>query len=264
MRRVLNIRAPGSMTTTNPQFFDQGYRDDVEQYQIKSWINLRNDNIFVHCWGNPEHVRKFLDNLPHDVMAGFYMGSDGYVWAREFISLDSEQFRQLEIRKHWYNFMLLGRLAYDLTLGRTFFEDKLVDQFPGVDASMLYDTWKTSSEIIPQLNRFYWFGNDRQWPPEASLDMHNEFHSVNRFIDYRRSDDSILPNQFGSLTFRQYVESITSGTDISGVTPLQVALNLDPFRRAGACRCFYPQEDKNNSKELEQTFTDIESMFHLG
>ncbi len=60
-------------TTTNPPFFDQFYRDEVAQNQIKCWLNLRNDDIFVHRWGNPDHVRQFLVNLPHDLMAGFYM-----------------------------------------------------------------------------------------------------------------------------------------------------------------------------------------------
>jgi hypothetical protein len=41
------------------------------------------------------------------------MGSDGYVWGREFISKHPKTPRELEIDKHWYNFMLWGRMGYD-------------------------------------------------------------------------------------------------------------------------------------------------------
>ncbi len=250
-------------TTTNPPFFDQEYRTDVERNQMKSWMNLRNDDILVHRWGDPDHVRKFLVNLPHDVMAGFYMGSDGYVPGREFTSLDPEQPRQLEIRKHWYRFMLWGRLAYDPTLDRDFFENTLADRFPGVDASLLYDTWSASSGIVPQLNRFYWFVNDRQWAPEAGIDMLNGYHSVNRFIDYEKRDNSILDHA-GTLTIEEYTESFTSGTDRPGVTPLEVAFNLDRFAERALAGVSTLREDHDLSKELRKTLTDIESMSHLG
>ena len=68
---------------------------------MQCWLNVRNDDIFCFRWGYPDYVREFLKNMPHDVMAGYYVGSDGYVWGREFTSRTPSTPRQLEVRKHW-------------------------------------------------------------------------------------------------------------------------------------------------------------------
>lgn len=105
----------------NPPFFKEQLQADCEQYDIGCWMNLRNDDIFCFRWGDPDYVRAYMQNLPPEpILAGYHMGSDGYVWGREFTSLDPESPRQLEIDKHWYKFMLWGRLGYDPGLDRTF------------------------------------------------------------------------------------------------------------------------------------------------
>ncbi len=47
---------------------------------------------------------------------------------------------QWEIDKHWYRFLLWGRLGYDLTLPRVYFEERLHRHHPEVDATSFYDT----------------------------------------------------------------------------------------------------------------------------
>ena len=72
-------------TTTSP-YLDFEYREKVEQTDVPCWLNFRNDDLFVHRWGNPDYTREFLANLPRDVMqweAGYYMGADSYVWGKE-------------------------------------------------------------------------------------------------------------------------------------------------------------------------------------
>ncbi|MEM9528689.1 MAG: hypothetical protein AAGA31_18895, partial [Bacteroidota bacterium] len=89
--------------------FAKQHLEDMKPYGLKSWWNLRNDDIFVYRWGDPEYVRSFLKNFPREHTAAYHMGSDGYVWGREFIAKDHSLAGQLEIKKHWYNFMLWGR-----------------------------------------------------------------------------------------------------------------------------------------------------------
>ena len=97
------------------------------------WLNLRNDDLFVLRWGDPDYVREFMANVPRDLMrweAGYFMGPDGFVQGREFVHKDPDLSGQLEVDKHWYRFMMFGRLGYDLTLTREFFEQKLRHRFP--------------------------------------------------------------------------------------------------------------------------------------
>ena len=102
---------------TRPQIFEERMRDDVEKYGLKCWLNLRNDDIFVHRWGGPDFVREYIQRMPHHLSPGFYMGSDGYVWGREFVAKNPAMAGRLEIDKHWYQFRLWGQLAYNPELG---------------------------------------------------------------------------------------------------------------------------------------------------
>jgi len=49
------------------------------------------------------------------VSRGYYYGSDGYVWGREFLSTEPQTPRQLDMDKHWYHWMLWGARAMTQT-----------------------------------------------------------------------------------------------------------------------------------------------------
>ena len=83
----------------------------MKRYGLKSWWNLRNDDIFVHRWGDPDYVRAFIGHFQKEHTAGFYMGSDGYVWGKEFISKNPELAGQLEIKKHWVQLYDVGQIG---------------------------------------------------------------------------------------------------------------------------------------------------------
>ena len=137
-------RARVHSTTTSP-YLDFEYREGLESVKVPCWLNLRNDDLFVLRWGDPDYVREFMANVPRDLMrweAGYFMGPDGFVQGREFVHKDPDLSGQLEVDKHWYRFMMFGRLGYDLTLTRDFFEQKLKHRFPQADSKLLYDTWK--------------------------------------------------------------------------------------------------------------------------
>ena len=99
---------------------------------LRMWMTVRNDDIYSFRWGDPEFARAFVRNLPGpDKLAGYYMGPDGYIWGREFLSTEPETPRQLVIQKQWYSFMLWGRLSYDPTLPDALFERHAGRAVPG-------------------------------------------------------------------------------------------------------------------------------------
>ncbi len=134
----------------------------------KWWWNLRNDDIFYFRWGDADYVREFINNFPSaEQTEGFHMGSDGYVWGREFVSTEPDSPRQLEIEKHWYNFMLWGRLGYNPKLSNEFFEKAMQQRFPAKPTKKLQEVWARASKIIPAVNREHWHDWDFQWAVEA-------------------------------------------------------------------------------------------------
>lgn len=233
--------------------------EELRAHGLRCWWNLRNDDIFNFRWGDPDFVRAFLCNLPEGVTAGYHMGSDGYVWGVEFASREPDQPPKLEIEKHWYDFMLWGRLGYDPTLDRNFFVRVIGQRFPEAPPEKLYDAWQAASKIIPQVNRFHWCDWDYMWAVEGCFDGRNGFHTVEDFIQVTPMEQS------GILSIPDFIARRAAGETIEGTTPLQVADDLEHWaasalQTAAAIRRETPQP----GKELRQTLGDIESMAHLG
>jgi hypothetical protein len=58
---------------------------------LRMWMTVRNDDIYSFRWADPEYARAYIKNLPGpDKLAGFYMGPDGTVWGRDFLSAEPE------------------------------------------------------------------------------------------------------------------------------------------------------------------------------
>lgn len=234
--------------------------DEMKPLGLRCWWNLRNDDLFVFRWGDPEYVRAFLANLPPaESTAGYYVGSDGYVWGREFASLDPDSPRQLEIRKHWYAFMLWGRLGYDLKMSPAALTRLVAGRFPGVDAPGLVTAWAEASKIVPLVNRFHWRDWDYLWSPEGCIDQRQGFHTVRDFITCRTMESS------GLATIPEYVAARAAGRAPAGTTPPQVAEEL-AFRARVALAGAADLRRKMPAagKELRETLGDIEAMAHLG
>ena len=246
-------------TTTSP-YLDIEYREYLERHKVPCWLNLRNDDIFMFRWGDADYVREFLQNVPRDLMrfeAGFYMGPDGFVWGREFISKDTDLSGELEISKHWYRFMLWGRLAYDLFLTNDFFEKRLKNRFPQAEPALLYDTWAAASQIVPQVNRFFFRVNDFQFSPEG-CNYNQGFLSVEQFFQHPPLRGS------GILSIQEYASSVIKEEASDGITPMEVSDNLDKLAEKALNGVKTLRRNSNTNKELAATLTDIESMAYLG
>lgn len=243
---------------SSPQLdFAKDHIEAMKEFGLKSWWNLRNDDIFVYRWGDPDYVRAFIEYFPKEHTAGFYMGSDGYVWGKEFTSKSPELSGELEITKHWYNFMMWGRLAYDNTLDKTFFVKKLANHFPDANAQLLYETWQTASQIIPQVNRFHWRDWDYQWAPEACFDERNGFNKVTDFVANPTMLNSTILNPI------QFVEATLEGKPISEKSPGDIMQNLANFSSKTLEGVSNLKEEKA-TKEFRTLLDDMTAMAHLG
>ncbi len=229
---------------------------------LKTFWTLRNDDALMFRWGAPDFVRTFLANMPRDVTAGVYYGSDMWVWGREFLSRDPAAPRQLEVEKHWFDWFLWGRLSYDPTLGNDRIVALLGQRFRGVDAPALLDAWQNASMIYPLTTGFHWGQFDFQWYIEACksrpgpAQTESGFHDVNRFITlgpHPGTDNIAIP---------RYVESVVAGQKLSGTTPVQVADQLD--RRADAALAEVVRMEAGEDKELSATLANIGAMASLG
>jgi hypothetical protein len=185
-----------------------------------------------------------------------------WVWGREFLSREPAAPRQLEVAKHWLDWMLWGRLGYDPTLGNDRLVAVIADRFPGVPAQTLFDAWQDASMTYPLTTGFHWGQYDFQWYIEACksrpqpAQTRSGFHDVNRFIT--------LPPHPGTdnLSIPKYVEAFVAGTEPKGTTPLQVAAQL--HRRADSALAGAAKITAGENRELRETLGDIRAMALLG
>ncbi|MCX6138908.1 MAG: hypothetical protein NTV54_15630, partial [Ignavibacteriales bacterium] len=193
---------------------------------MKTLWTLRNDDNYYFRWGSPDFVREFMGNIPTEVSAGFYYGSDGYVWGKDFLSKGSDAGRQIEVEKHWYHWMLWGRLGYNPDVPNERFRDIVGDHFPGVDASRLFRAWQMASMIYPITTGFHWGALDYKWyiegcksRPESAQTV-SGFHDVNRFI-------TLAPHpSTGYQSIPDYVRMKAANDSSVLISPLAVSQQL--------------------------------------
>src|SRR5690606_36227642 len=98
-----------------------------------------------------------------EVSAGYYVGSDMWVWGREFLSMTPPTPRQLEIDKHWLHVLLWGRLGYDPTLDDARIGELVAERFPGMPAQPLLEAWQDASMVYPLVTGCHWANFDFHW-----------------------------------------------------------------------------------------------------
>ncbi len=256
-------RARVHSTTTSP-WLDIQSRNGLEKSKMPCWLNLRNDDLFVLRWGDPDYVREFMANLPRDVMrweAGYFLGPDGYVQGREFCFKDknSRLSGQLEVDKHWYRFMMFGRLGYDVTLPRSYFEQRLESRYPTADPDQLYVTWQVSSKIIPLLNRFSFHGNDALFTAESCMDVFVGFKNVDKC--YFQVPPLSNSDMMGVI---EYAKALVNSEPITAkITPFEVADDLDAYAQQTLDGVERLRADAKG-EQLKSVLLDLEAMAHLG
>ncbi len=255
--------AQAHVYSSTKQIFHPGFVKDIQaEGNLKTIWTLRNDDNYYFRWGAPDFVRQFIANIPHEVSRGFYFGSDGYIWGREFMSTEPQTPRQIEIAKHWYSWMLWGRLSYDPNLSNERFVGVIQQRYPRVSGRDLFTAWQEASMIYPKTTGFHWGSLDFQWYIEACksrpepAQTQSGFHDVNRFI-------TLAPHGgTGYISIPDYVESLAAGRQAAGTTPVEVSNQI--HAHADKALKILAGLSHGGDKELRLTLGDITAMAYLG
>lgn len=230
----------------------------------KTWLTVRNDDIYTFRFGDPGYVREYISNIPPaDKIAGFYMGPDGYTWGRDFLERNPAPGpRPLVMEKQWYSFMLWGRLAYDPSLPDSHFERALAARHPKASSPHLFRALQGAAQVMPLTTRFFWGDIDLKWFPEACWSHRrskgNGFYTVRHFME-----GSAMPGA-EVLCIRDWRKRLTARQPMEQTTPLEIAAALDGsaaevFSALDALRVAGKEDS-----ELQKTVNDCEALAWLG
>lgn len=229
--------------------------------KLRSWLTVRNDDIYSFRWADLDYARAFIKAIPGpDKVAGFYMGTDGYLWGRDFLTKDETTPRQTVMQKQWLSFAMWGRLAYEPDLDAATFSRMIATRFPGADVPKLTAAWADASKTFPFITRFFWGDIDLKWFPEASR-RKTGYYNVRHFVE-----GGTMPGA-GVLNVIEWRNAVQAGTKPNGVTPLEIAATLESnaTRALGALPALRQAKvAAPQSKEYAATLGDIEAMAELG
>lgn len=231
--------------------------------KVKTIWTLRNDDVYLFRWGSPNFVRDFVKNIPYDVSQGYYYGHDGFINGREFTQLDHESPRQLEVQKHWFQWMLWGRMAYNPDYSNERIIAMLSERYPEVDGARLLDAWQKASMVYPRVTGFHWGSLDFMWYIEGmrgrngytaqqGAKTQSGFHDVYTFLN-------IPPHDCAGV---QSIRDFVAGKETQDLTPLSLADLIDRDVEAAerTVREFGDVEDR----ELRLTIDDIKIVCEMG
>ncbi|HWS00962.1 MAG TPA: hypothetical protein VN249_10130, partial [Prolixibacteraceae bacterium] len=178
------------------------------------------------------------------------------------LALEPGNPRKLENQKHWYHWMIWGRLGYNPELGNDRFVRLIENHFPGVDGKKLFEAWEEASMIYPKTTGFHWGALDFQWYIEAckSAPVYSNtpsgFHDVNRFI-------SLPPHPgTGYQSIPDYVRMVVLKEKSARVSPLDISLQI--HTHSDRALHLADQMKAGSNMELSNTLDDIRSIAWLG
>lgn len=228
----------------------------------KTWLTVRNDDLYTFRFGDPAYVRAYIRNMPPESkMAGFYMGPDGYVWGRDFLERHPDPGpRPLVIEKQWYAFMLWGRLAYEPSLPDACFERLLAARHPKASTPQLFRALQGASQVMPFTTRFFWGDIDLKWFPEACLSHPKSkgFYTVRHFME------GVAMPGADVLCIRDWRALLAARQPLKQTTPLEIAKALDGSATETMASLDALREAAKEDSELRKTVIDCEALAWLG
>lgn len=177
-------------STTTPNWIRTRNGDvpaQLVELNLKTWVELRNDDFYYLHWGDPGFVKRYLAALPDKdrCIRGFVTGSDGYTPTYVFTSKADWAKGKLDMQRTWYTWMLWGRLAYNPQLTDEFFQDILRTRYPDSHSKSLFEAWSQASQGIPLFTELIQgtLISDWLWYPEACMSRRDGFVTIEKMAE---------------------------------------------------------------------------------
>ena len=188
---------------------------------IKVLYTVRNDDFHNLRGCDPAFIAEYIRGMKRPYVDGFYWGADGYMWAGEHQHFPDNHIQwNYAFEKHWMQFEMIGRIAYDPDVPKSIWEEKFIQRYGKAAGPALYNGLCAGVRLLCAVNRLYWINYDYQWHPETLL-CTTGFKSIYDFMDGRA-----MPG-VGVMGMSEYIEVGEAGAN-GRETPAQI---LEIIRR---------------------------------
>ncbi|MCG8701885.1 MAG: hypothetical protein MI922_27775 [Bacteroidales bacterium] len=168
------------------------YKNPVPEKYKYIWT-VRNEDFFVHRWGQPGFVRSFIENNGHDYVGGCFIGSEVFIPALDYTSKQGpHKTWQYSFERLWLWYSVWGRLLYDENTPDEMFADLLENRYGKGTGKIALEAWKTSGDVLNIFTSFHQGRNDLTMYAEIFSGYQENgkfrFFDIDKFPNYRVLD----------------------------------------------------------------------------
>jgi hypothetical protein len=254
-------------SSTRPHVLDRRWIDLAHgRYQLL-W-HLRNDCLFILRWGDPDFARDVVRHMAGPDTAGFVEGSELDVPGSDRIHTPAAQVHldwEYKFEKHWFRYMLWGRLGYFADEPDETWRDHFTRRF-GAAGPDTFEAMRQAGRIVPLITSYHWNYMNGDWYPEGSVGSWNTSYEQSR-VNYRRAAlyHDIRTYIFNNTIDPEYANIPEYLAASKATGPLDVAGRLASYGRA-ALRSIAAARGKveRGRKEFACTEMDLQAYGNLG
>ena len=234
---------------------DTYWNPDPENYKL-AWM-MRNEDFFILRWGQADFIREHILNNVHSYVNGYYVGSECYIPAKDYItSLDGTSYNYA-FERQWMYYKNWGRLLYNPQTPDTLFKRIFERRFPGYGSGLFHAQSEVSR--VPLIIASYWNATwDYTLYTEGMISLmgHDSVKllSLPQFCDKEPMDTSYMSIK----------EFLVNESQVSGekITPLELADSLEMF----CLKALKETEIMNTAEntDLRYEVSDIQTWANLG
>lgn len=225
---------------------------------------MRNEDMFILRWGQPDFVRAFVQNQRKDYVGGAIIGSECYVPALDYITAPGpHQNWRFAFERQWLFYAVWGRLLYDGATPDRVFAALLEERFGAGLGDDLLQAWKLASQVPLHFASFFRGTWDGSLYTEGFSSWIDRDDGARTFFDI----DAFIKRPV--LDTRRYIniaDFVNAGGDAApGVlSPLALAAQLDRDGAEAAQRVAAIRAKTRPSPTLECELTDVEAWAAYG
>ena len=147
--------SPNLSITHGGKIADQYWNPAPSNYKM-AWM-MRNEDFLMLNWGNTAFIRAHMAvNSFEDYVAGYFIGSETYIPAKEFRINPSTPYNwKYAYEKDWAFLQMWGRLMYDPNLPDSFFVEHFKQKYGNEVGQPLFEALQLGSKMALSLASFY-------------------------------------------------------------------------------------------------------------
>ena len=222
-----------------------------------AWM-MRNEDFFVLRWGDPNFIRRHLQLNVHPYVNGYYVGSETYIPAKDYITSLPNTSYQYAFERQWMFYKVWGRLLYNPNTPDKVFSDDFEMRFPGYGKKLFNAQTKVSR--IPLIIASYWNAKtDYTLYSEGLLSSMGNKGKMKLLSIAQMCKKQPMDSTY--LSIKDYL-TLDSKSVEGKISPLAMADSIDSFC-GKAIEEVIDIKARNNNNLLYEV-SDIRAWAHLG